>query len=54
MQDGIFNGGKRTQRTGYISTKHIYYYNTYAGKAMKQKQAHIQANKSKGKHDDRI
>ena len=27
--------GKRTQRTGYIQTKHIYLYNTYAGKAMK-------------------
>ena len=35
MQDGIFNGGKMTQRTGYISTKHIYLYDTYAGKAMK-------------------
>ena len=31
MQDGIFNR-ERTQRTGNISTKHIYSYNTYAGK----------------------
>ena len=53
MQDGISNR-ERTQRTGYISAKHIYYYNTYTGKAMKQKQARIQANKSKGKHYDLI
>ena len=26
MQDGIFNGGNRMERTGYISHKHIYYY----------------------------
>ena len=35
MQDGIFNRGKRTQGTGYISTKHIYLYNTYVGKTIK-------------------
>ena len=34
MQDGISNGGKRMQQTGYIPHKHIYSKHTYTGKAI--------------------
>ena len=44
MQDGTFNGGKRTQRTGYISHKHIYLLHTRI--YSQQSCTYVQARKS--------
>ena len=43
MQDGIFKRGKRTQRTGYIHTKHIYLLHTYI---QPRQSCNVQARKS--------
>ena len=58
MQDGIFNR-ERTQRTGNISTKHIYYNKHVCRQGIdariqanrKQKQARIQANRKQKQYN---